>query len=326
MANWHELDCSISIAEVAELPLLKGISQAELSWLLHQCEVVSLEKGQVLLTPEKDNNTIYIVLKGQLIVQFDPLRGDLHAHVGPGGWLGEMSVIDHERPSATVVTETQVQLLAIHESIWWELIERSHVGARNFLHALSSRLRDDKKLLTEGMQKQKIFSEKAQTDSLTGLRNRHWLNEKLPEFLQQKEGGYSLCSLLMLDIDHFKQFNDQYGHLAGDRVLQSVANIVRDNLRDNDAAIRYGGEEVVLVLPDTTEQNAFVIAQRLRDFIRVNEVRNHDGNLLPPVSVSIGVYTIDRGDTTEQVLSRVDSALYKAKKAGRDRVVSWENQ
>ncbi|MDZ7805280.1 GGDEF domain-containing protein [Thiohalophilus sp.] len=319
--NW-----SVSTAELAELSLLKGISQADLSWLIHQCEVISLEEEQVLLTPEKDNHTIYIVLSGQLVVQFDSQRGGLQAHVDPGGWLGEMSVIDHKRPSATVVTETPVRLLAVHETIWWELIERSHVAARNFLHALSSRLREDNRLITEGMQKQKIFSEKAQTDSLTGLRNRHWLNEKLPELLRQQEAGYPSCSLLMLDIDHFKQFNDQYGHLAGDRVLQSVANIVRDNLRDNDAAIRYGGEEVILVLPDTNEHNAVAIAQRLRQFIREHKVKNYDGSLLPPVSVSIGVYMINSGDTAEQVLGRVDTALYEAKRTGRDRVVSWINE
>lgn len=316
----------ITTSELAELSLLKGISHADLSWLLHQCEIIALEEEQVLLTPEKDNNTIYIVLSGQLVVQFDPQRGGLQTLVGPGGWLGEMSVIDHKRPSTTVVTETPVQLLAINESIWWELIERSHVAARNFLHALSSRLRDDNKLITEGMQKQKIFSEKAQTDSLTGLRNRHWLNEKLPELLRQREVDYLSCSLLMLDIDRFKQFNDQYGHLAGDRVLQSVANIVRDNLRDNDAAIRYGGEEIILVLPDTNEYNAEMIAQRLRQFIREHKVESYDGSLLPPVTVSIGVYSIADGDTAEQVLSRVDTALYEAKRAGRDRVVSWEHQ
>ncbi|MDY6978838.1 MAG: GGDEF domain-containing protein [Pseudomonadota bacterium] len=318
------MDWSISTAELAELSLLKGVSQSDLGWLLHQCEILTLEKEQVILTPERDNHTIYIVLSGQLVVQFDPQRGGLQAHVGPGGWLGEMSVIDHKRPSATVVTESQVQLLAINESTWWELIERSHVAARNFLHALSSRLREDSKLITEGMQKQKIFSEKAQTDSLTGLRNRHWLNERLPELLKEQAAGYPSCSLLMLDIDRFKDFNDQYGHLAGDRVLQSVANIVRDNLRDNDAAIRYGGEEIILVLPDTNETNAEAIAQRLRQYIREHKVESYDGSLLPPVSVSIGVYMIDAGDKAEEVLSRVDTALYEAKRAGRDRVVIWE--
>lgn len=318
------MDWSISTAELAELTLLKGISQSDLGWLQHQCEIITLKTGQIVLSPERDNHTIYIVLRGQLVVQFDPRRGGLQTHVGPGGWLGEMSVIDHKRPSATVVTESQAQLLAINESTWWELIERSHVAARNFLHALSSRLREDNKLITEGMQKQKIFSEKAQTDSLTGLRNRHWLDERLPELLKEQAAGYPSCSLLMLDIDRFKDFNDQYGHLAGDRVLQSVANIVRDNLRDNDAAIRYGGEEIILVLPDTNETNAEAIAQRLRQFIHEHEVQNYDGSLLPPVSVSLGVYTIEAGDTAEQVLSRVDTALYQAKRAGRDRVVIWK--
>lgn len=318
------MDYKVFTDKLAELSLLQGVNQADLKWLLHHCDAIHMEKDQVLLSPDEDNDTIYILMDGRLAVQFDRQRGGMRTYIDKGGWVGEMSVIDHKRPSATVVTETRVQLLVIHETIWWELIERSHVAARNFLHALSSRLREDNKLITEGMQKQKIFSEKAQTDSLTGLRNRHWLNEKLPELLQQQGAGYPSCSLLMLDIDQFKQFNDQYGHLAGDRVLQSVANIVRDNLRENDAAIRYGGEEVILILPDTTEHNAETIAQRLRQFIHEHKMESYDGSLLPPVSVSIGVYTIGSGDTTEQVLSRVDTALYEAKRTGRNRVVIWK--
>ena len=129
----------------------------------------------------------------------------------------------------------------------------------------------------------------------------------------------------MMDIDHFKQFNDRYGHLAGDRVLQTVSTIVRNNLRGADAAIRYGGEELILVLPDTNIQDAEQIAERLRMLIRENKVEDHNEKVLPPVSVSIGVYSIHHEDAPEQVLERVDAAMYQAKNAGRDQVKTWQD-
>lgn len=317
------MDSRVSTDELAELSLLKGIKQADLNWLIHQCDVVHMEKDRVLLSPDRDNDTIYILMDGRLAVQFDRQRGGMRTYIDKGGWAGEMSVIDHMRPSATVMTDSDVKLLAIHASVWWELIERSHVAARNFLRAVSYRLRQDNKLITEGMEKQHVFSEKAQTDSLTGLRNRYWLEEKLPEIMREQEAGLPLSSVVMMDIDNFKQYNDRYGHLAGDRVLQNVATVVRDNLRENDAAVRYGGEELILILPDTNSQNAVHIAQRLRRLIRENEIETYDGGVLPAVSVSIGVYTIGENDSTENVISRVDAALYNAKKAGRDQVVLW---
>lgn len=317
------MDCMTSTIEFANLPLLRGISQDDLNWLLTHSELKSLKKNQVLLSPEQDNHTVYILLTGCLIVQFDQSKGGMKAYLDSGNWVGEMSVIDNTRPSATVITDTEVQLLAIPANVLWGLIERSHVAARNLLHALSSRIRHDNELIAEGMQQQRIFSEKAQTDFLTGLRNRHWLDERLPEILLHQNAGNFPCSVMMMDIDNFKAFNDRYGHLAGDRVLQAVATVVRENLRERDVAIRYGGEELMIVLPDTGGRNAEQIAQRLCARVREQDVEFYDGDFLPAVTVSIGVYTITKGDSPEQVLNKVDTALYLAKHKGRDQVVVW---
>lgn len=320
------MDCKVSTEQLGALPLLKGMEQADLNWLLHNCEFFEMEKGQILLSPDQDNDTIYIVISGKLIVEFDNDQVGMNTHIEEGGWVGEMSVIDKVRPSAIVKADESIMLMAIQENVWWELIDRSHIAARNFLHAVSRRLRQNNELLAEGMQKQLIFSEKAQTDSLTGLRNRHWLEENMPELIRKLVSDQSDCSVLMMDIDHFKQFNDRYGHLAGDRVLQSVSTIVRNNLRGADAAIRFGGEELILVLPGTNIHDAEQIAERLRMLIREHKVECHNKEQLPPVSVSIGVYSIQYEDTPEQVLERVDAAMYQAKNAGRDQVKTWHGK
>lgn len=320
------MNSAVSTDELTNHPLLRGINQADLDWLVHHSDVINLEKDSVVLSPNEDNDTIFIVMNGRLVVEFGRHQGGMLTHIDQGGWVGEMSVIDKVRPSATVMTESNAQLLAIHSSVWWELIDRSHVAARNFLHALTSRLRQNNKLIADGMQKQHVFFEKAHTDSLTGLRNRYWLEERLPLIIQNHQLEGSPCSLLMMDIDHFKQFNDRYGHLAGDRVLQTVATIVSGNLREGDVAIRYGGEELILIFPETSIQNAEQIARRLGEIIRTRKVESDDGNALPPVTVSIGVYMIAKNDTPDKILGRVDAAMYQAKNAGRDRVVVWQDK
>lgn len=311
--------------KLAKLPLFRGVSQTDLDWLLNHSDFISLDEGQVLLSPEKDNAAVYIVLSGRLEVQFAMGNKGIKAFLDTGNWVGEMSVIDSTRPSATVITNTKVRLLVIPANVIWGLIERSHVAARNMLHALSSRIRQDNKLIAEGLQQQQAFSEKAQTDFLTNLRNRHWLDEKMPEILSVHNINKIPCSIMMIDIDHFKSFNDQYGHLAGDRVLQAVAEVVRNNLREGDAAVRFGGEELMVIMSDTRQENAVKIAQRLCNLIRELNVQCDDGGTLPAVTVSIGVYAIGETDTPKKVLKNVDQALYKAKNDGRDQVVAWDN-
>ena len=130
------MDCKVSTEELGALPVLKGMEQADLNWLLHNCEFIQMEKGQILLSPDQDNDTIYILISGKLIVEFDSNQGGMKAQIEKGGWVGEMSVIDKVRPSATVKADGEARLMAIQSKVWWELIDRSHIAARNFLHAI----------------------------------------------------------------------------------------------------------------------------------------------------------------------------------------------
>jgi diguanylate cyclase (GGDEF)-like protein len=125
-------------------------------------------------------------------------------------------------------------------------------------------------------------------------------------------------SLLMLDVDHFKAFNDNLGHAAGDAVLRSVGALLRGRLRSYDIACRYGGEELAIVLPRTSAVDAEELANRIRDEVSTQQVA-HDGRLLPHVTVSIGVATTGDGTADAMKLLRsADSALYLAKDKGRN--------
>jgi len=167
-------------------------------------------------------------------------------------------------------------------------------------------------------------------DPLTGLFNRRYMAETLEREVHRARRGGSSLGVLMVDIDGFKQQNDAFGHDAGDAILVELAALLQRNLRREDIACRYGGEEFVLVLPDASMENAGRRAEQFRDAVRRMRVPHKD-IVLGPVTVSIGVAAFpDHGTDGAALLKAADMALYEAKKAGRDRVTlatspdSWQ--
>ena len=159
-------------------------------------------------------------------------------------------------------------------------------------------------------------------DPLTGLFNRRYLEESLLLEMQRARRSNSPFSILMLDLDHFKRFNDTHGHEAGDIVLQTLGRFVQRHVRGGDIACRYGGEEFTLVLPGTSLEQAQQRAEELCAGIRTLQVE-FNGSSLGPLSFSIGIATFpNHGDGVELVLQAADMALYQAKHQGRDRVVA----
>ncbi len=162
-------------------------------------------------------------------------------------------------------------------------------------------------------------------DPLTGLFNRRYMEETLELEISRAERKEHSIGVIMLDIDHFKTFNDRFGHAAGDELLQALGQLIRANLRAGDVPCRFGGEEFVLILPEATEAAAARRAEDLRARAQEMEVRHLD-TVLGPVRVSLGVGLYpDHGRTRDSLLGATDAALYKAKEAGRNRVVIAQN-
>jgi diguanylate cyclase (GGDEF)-like protein len=160
------------------------------------------------------------------------------------------------------------------------------------------------------------------TDSLTGLFNRKHLWETLARELEGYKRHLRPLAVLMIDIDHFKRYNDTHGHLAGDDVLRRLAEIFRSSLRVSDYAARYGGEEFLMVLPDTDSTTATQAAERLRGLVAAE---NFGGAGTAKITVSIGVAsTSGHEEEPESLVKNADTALYRAKKAGRNRTVAFE--
>ena len=166
----------------------------------------------------------------------------------------------------------------------------------------------------------------SKTDALTGLANRHSWEEHLQlATILAVETGQSL-SVLLLDIDHFKRFNDEYGHQTGDQALRLVAKVLRDCVRDVDLAARYGGEELIAILRGANLDTCRAVAERIRSHISdARLIRRSTGEEISSITVSMGVAQYRPGESPEALVERCDRALYQAKRSGRNRTVS-ENE
>ncbi len=153
------------------------------------------------------------------------------------------------------------------------------------------------------------------TDSLTGIGNRRYFHQKIEEEIQHAQRYKHSFSLIMLDIDFFKQVNDKYGHSVGDEVLIEYTKLISSLLRKGDIFSRFGGEEFMIILPYASKNQAQKIAEKLRTEIELSQK-------IIPITMSFGVVEYVAGEDSEFILKRVDDALYKAKDSGRNIVVS----
>jgi diguanylate cyclase (GGDEF)-like protein len=183
------------------------------------------------------------------------------------------------------------------------------------LRALNRRLEEKVRQRTEELQKQAI------RDPLTGLFNRRYLDETLPREIHRALREEDGLAVVMIDLDHFKAFNDEWGHEAGDLVLLGVAEALLDGLRASDIACRYGGEEILVVMPGADAEEAVARISAISAQVR-NMGASAMGRNLPPVTFSAGVATVpEHGNNAEMLLRAADRALYMAKETGRNRVV-----
>ncbi len=164
----------------------------------------------------------------------------------------------------------------------------------------------------------------AVTDSLTGLFVRNYFYERAREELERSKRHNHACTLLMIDLDRFKNKNDTYGHLVGDAVLKDVSALLQRNLREVDLIARYGGEEIILMLIETSIDQGMPIAQRLRQLVEVHPIRAYDELLSQTISIGVAGFP-EHGQTLDDLIECADAALYEAKRLGRNQVVRWSS-
>jgi diguanylate cyclase len=188
--------------------------------------------------------------------------------------------------------------------------------------ALEERLKTSKQEISQLQAHLEAVRAESLTDPLTGLANRKCFDAAFGLAINQANSETAQLSLLLADIDHFKNFNDAYGHLIGDQVLRLVARALKDNVKGSDLAARFGGEEFAVLLPVTSLRQATTVAEHIRQAVMSKELmKRSTGENLGRITMSIGVASLRRSETSAGLIERADNCLYAAKRHGRNRVI-----
>ncbi len=312
----YDIDTDFRRSLLQGIALFRGIDAESMNDLLPQCGRIDVPEGHVLLSPERENHCVYVVLSGRLTVHLGSLDAPKIADLGPGSCAGEMSLIEDKDPSAFVVANEPSHLMVISHTLLWRMVDRSHTFCKNLLVVLSERVRSDNEYIASSIGVLRQAERNAHTDALTGLGNRHWMRTMFErEVTRTQHANKELC-LMMVDVDNFKTFNDQYGHIAGDRVLVAVADVLREYLRPTDLIARFGGDEFAALLPDLKLKQARQTAERIRQQV----AGLAPSSLATAITVSIGIADRTEKDDVATLVQRADAAMYDAKEAGRNRV------
>jgi len=203
-----------------------------------------------------------------------------------------------------------------------ESLVKSTREMRDTNKALEERLTLSRTEISNLQQSLEAIRAESLTDPLTGLGNRKYFDRSIEMAVQNALATNEPLSLLMFDIDHFKSFNDSYGHLTGDQVLRLVGLSLKQTIKGQDITARYGGEEFAVVLPNTALRQALTVADHIRRAVMSKELKKKStGEILGRVTISVGVSMLKPGDDTDSLIERADACLYAAKRAGRNRVV-----
>lgn len=314
------VDPAVLRDRLATLDLLRGMGPELLDAIVARCPLRELAAGDALLTAGRTNSEIFVVLQGELNVYLDDRREAPVAVLRSGDTVGELSAIDKKPTSATVVAGSATLALSIDETMFWHVIHASHGFAVRLMLKLAERLRANNSTVQANMELASHFEAVALSDALTGVHSRRWLDETLPRLCDRHRFDAHPITLALVDVDHFKRINDQYGHPTGDLVLVEMAKTMRSKLRPTDYVARFGGEEFVLIFPHTSLPGAAIAAERLREAVRATLLRKTDGAQIPCATVSIGLAELQPGQDMARLLHAADDALYRAKHKGRNRV------
>lgn len=309
-------------AQLRGLELLGGMGPELLDLVMGRCPVRELRAGTTLLAVGQTNAEIFVVLRGELNVFLDDARSVPVAVLRAGDTVGELSAIDKKPASASVVAQAHSSLLCIDEAMFWHIVHASHGFAVRLMLKLADRLRANNTTVQANRELCAHFEAVALSDALTGVHSRRWIDETLPRLCDRHRFDGTPLTVALVDVDHFKRINDQFGHQTGDIVLCELAKTMRTRLRPTDFIGRFGGEEFLLVFPRTSLAGAAIAAERLREAVRVTVLKMRDGTQIPCATVSIGLAEMQQGQDIARLLQVADTALYRAKHKGRNRVES----
>jgi diguanylate cyclase len=293
-----------------------GLNQAINEFVAREARLTDQELERLYdkhLSPVRFTERIDVV-GGKIMDEIEQVMSMIDVAIGSANDYGE-SLAGAAKDIVPDTDREQLRLIV-------ETLVRSTQEVEFTNQALQKRLVDSREEIRELQENLEVVRTESLTDPLTTLSNRKYLEDAIAYLIGEAETKGAPLSVILTDIDHFKTFNDTYGHLTGDQVLRLVAVALKQNLKGRDVAARYGGEEFAVLLPRTVLADGVTVAEHIRRAVMSKElIRRSTGETLGRVTISLGVAAWRKGDTMASLLERADACLYAAKRAGRNRVV-----
>lgn len=307
--------------------IFSSLSDDELSHVLPLMKLREVEDGHTLFNQGDSGSEMFVVASGSVATTVElPDGKPLELAVfGPGDFFGEMTIFDQSPRSATCLTRGRSQVLSLDEHEFMQFLKRHpHIAIKimyKMLNITAGRLMNTSQFLSDMVQWGEGARKRAITDELTGLFNRRFLDDALVDQFRTARAAGTPVSIVMVDLDHFGEINEAYGHKTGDDVILAVAPVFKRRMKETDILARYGGDEFTFICPNTTALQAAERAEAICKEVRTLRILERMGGPVTHVTTSQGIaaYPTHGADAAE-VREKADQALYEAKEHGRDRV------
>ena len=319
---------SRSPALLSKVGVFSLLAPEEIKAVAEHLTTATLAAGETLFREGDQGDELYILMEGAAAVSIHlPDGGDREiARFAPGDFFGEMSIFDNAPRSATCVALETTTLFRLSKKAFGAIIaEHPRIALKlmyRMLNVTTQRLRGTSEFVSEMVLWGESARKRAVTDELTGVYNRRFLEDSLGSYVAEAREKGERLSLVMVDLDHFREINELYGHAAGDQTIKDAARVFRTMVRETDVIARYGGDEFVIVLPQTDPERATRLMEKVCVGVGLLETLKDKKGKITGVTTSMGVagYPLHASDLSG-LRAAADAALYRAKEEGRNRVV-----
>ena len=331
MSEEKNLPAALS-ASLAKSSLFSGLNESEFNTIAPVLKSFVLKEGVSIFKEGDTGEDMFVLFSGSLYAygsQSDGTQRKLF-DIKPGEFFGEMSIVAHEPRSATITAAVDSTLVMLKGNDFFRIIKDHPAIGFKILRAIcnveNQRIDQSSKAYNDLIRWGEAARRRAITDEMTGLYNRRFLEESIKHRFNNQSLNLRIMSLLMMDLDKIHAINEKYGSKAGDLIITAAAEIIHSCVRPGDIAARLSGDEFAILLPDTDENNAARIAERIRENIEKKQVEvpaspTSDENVFISTRTSIGIAIAPlHAKTADELFDASDSALRKAKELGRNRV------
>jgi diguanylate cyclase (GGDEF)-like protein len=315
-------------AFLKKIHIFSDLSTRELSSIAGYLHPLKVGKDTVLCKEGDPGDQLYIVKKGTITSTINLPDGKQRkiAQFSGGNFFGEMAIFENAPRSATCFAEEKSEVYSMHKDDFYKALESHPKIAITIMYKMltiiSQRLRNTGKFLSDMVRWGNEASKRAITDGLTGVYNRRYLDTAMNDLFRSAQNLRQPLSLLMIDLDYFREINEQYSSEVGNKALCEVAAVFTRVLKDASVVARYGGDEFTIILPNTSLKKACKTAETIRKTVTELTVLKDLKGKLTDISLSVGVAAFpENANDLKQVKELADKALYRAKEQGRNRVV-----